>query len=261
MAKYHSFRTVRKSHAVILRQPFIWTKRDRNGKIKEQIKCQYNEDQTTLVMADQVSPDPNRPVEPTPVYIMRGVKNISEEADEALLLQMFQIHPDNVDNGGKVFKHYDVQKEELLQLEAFEKADNAKELLRKADDNLVRAAAVWFLGNKYLSSDISTNKMKLQLRQSIDLNVEVPGSNGQDFVDAFTSFMKDKGNDEKLLAALALEKNILEIVAGRKLVWTASGEPCYVGSQASEVVKEFATWLKNDKEGRDVAKQISEKLK
>ena len=251
MSKYHSFRTVRKSHAVILRQPFIWTKKNKSGKIIEQVKCQYNEEQTTLVMSEQVSPDPNRPVEPTPIYIMRGVKNISDDASEKLLLEAFQAHPDNVANGGKVFKEYNVEKEELLQLEAFKKADDAKSLLNEANDNLVRAAAVWFLGNKYLSSDIGVNKMKLMIRQSIDLNVEVPGSDGQSFVEAFTSFMKDKSNDEKLLAALALEKGILEIVAGRKIVWSASGESCYIGSQASEVVKELATWMKNErKDGR-----------
>lgn len=260
--KYYSFRTVGKTHAVIVRQPFIATEYYSSGKnkgqIKRQVKCQYNEMQTTIEMDSQVSPDPNLPVTPTPVFIMRGVKNISEE--EPLLLEMFRRHPDNIANGGRKFKEYDVEREELLQVKEYEMADRCKVLLGEADDTLIRSAAVWFLGNKYLSKDVGINKMKLDLRNAIDMNLEVAGTDGRGFVSLFKQFMEDKSNDEKLMVSIALHREILKIVAGKKICWTDSGDPVFIGSHAKDVVKEFATWLKTDKEGRDVAKLIAEKI-
>ena len=53
----------------------------------------------------------------------------------------------------------------------------------------------------------------------------------------------------------------IDIVGGKKICWMDSGDSIFIGSQANEVVKEFATWLKSDKEGRETAKILSDKIK
>jgi len=259
MSEYKSFRTTRKTHAVILRQPFIAV--ENKGKENERrYRAQYAEGQTTLEIENQFTGNPNKPhPDPTPIYITKGFKNLSVE-ENPLMLKAFEVHPDNVANGGRLFKEFDIKKEELLEIEAFEKEDEAKGKLKKASPTLIRAAAVWFLGQKYLDQNISTNKCKLVLRNAIEANAEVAGGSGNLFVDSFIAFMKEKDNEEKLLVAVAIEKGIIRIVAKKKIVWAQSGEAVFNGSQAQEVIREFAMWLKNDKEGREVSKLLSQKV-
>ena len=95
--------------------------------------------------------------------IIDGDIDISEVS--VRLKELMDKHPDNVANGGNLFKFLDIEAEELYEIKQYEATDLAKSSLSKADDNTIMAVAVWFLGNGSLTRRISKLKIALRLIQ------------------------------------------------------------------------------------------------
>ncbi len=247
------FKTLKKSHAVIVQQPIAYYERKANGEVKRKRQIQYVEDLETVFVDEQRKLVDNP--KPTPIYITRSSLRIPD--DNLPMIKLLTIHPHNEANGGKLFKLIDVKKDELYEINAFEKLDKARATLGNADDNLIRAVAAWFLGSNYISQRIP--KLKIILRKKLEMNLKLTDGKTL-FVNAFNEFMNEKNNQEKLMVTLALSKDIIKILDGKTIAWGNSDEPIYTGTQPEYIVREFSGWVKNDEEGRNVLKLIAEKI-
>ena len=251
------FVALNKVNALIIQQPITVTERYTRGTNSGQVKgireIQYVPNLSTIYVDEQKKLVEKPKIEP--IYLRR--KPLSIPDTEINKIAFLRAHPDNEANGGKVFKELDVQKEDALQLEAFEKLDKAKMRLTEADDTLVRAISAWFLKPSYIHMDI--NRVKLALRNKLEENPKM--NDGTSFVDSFTKFVDSKNNEEKLLTVMCIEKNVIKIVDGKKIAWADTNEIIFAGSQSQDVLDEFCLWLKNDKDGRMVTSALTEKVK
>ena len=254
------FKTLKKSHAVIVQQPIAYYERYKTdgktwkkGEVKRKRQIQYVEDLETIFVDEQMKLV-NNP-KPTPIYITKGSLRVPD--DNLPKIKLLTIHPHNEANGGSLFKLINVKKDELYQIQEYETLDKAREALGKADDNLIRAVAAWFLGTDYISKRIP--KLKIILRRKLEMNLKLTDGKTL-FVNAFLKFVNEKDNQEKLMVTLALSKGVIKILDGKTIAWGNSDEPIYVGSQAEYIVRECSVWLKNDEEGRNVLKLIAEKI-
>lgn len=250
------FVALNKVHALIVQQPITITERFTKGANSGQVKAireiQYVPNLSTIYVDEQKKLTDKPRIEP--IYMRR--KPLSIPDNEINKIAFMRAHPDNQANGGKVFKELDVEKEDTLQLEAFEKLDKAKVKLSEADDNLVRAIAAWFLKPSYIH--MHPNRVKLALRNKLDENPKL--NDGTSFVDSFTKFVESKNNEEKLLTVMCIEKGIIRIVDGKKISWADTNEVIFSGSQAQDVLEEFCLWLKSDKDGRATTSVLTDKV-
>lgn len=242
-----SFKTVDKTTHYILQNPSTYTERDKNGKVVKIIPIQYTEGIPTIIASEQKKSYPG--IEPTSIYIKNGIHNVSE--DNIYLVEFMRKTKDNQANGGKVIQEIDVEKDEIYQLESYEKLDDARNHVRNADDNETRAMAMWFMGHEYIKEPL--NKIKIALRKRVEADPK--------FVDEINAFAKEKTSDEKLLITLAINNDIIAIRDGRKVVWAESNETIFMGSQSGDIQRDMSVWLKTDEEGRQYAKLIAEKIK
>jgi len=253
---YVHFVALNKVNALIIKQPITVTERITRGANTGQVKAireiQYVPNLNTIYTEEQKKLTPKPEIEP--IYLRR--KPLSIPDTEINKIAFMRAHPDNEANGGKVFKELDVTKEDTLQLEAFEKIDKAKSTLYTASETLIRAISAWFLKPSYIHMEI--NRVKLAIRNKLDENPKL--SNGKEFVDVFNEFIESKNNEEKLLTVLCIEKGIIRISDGKKIVWADSDELIFVGSQVNDVLDEFCMWLKNDKDGRLVTATLTDKV-
>lgn len=246
------FKTLKKTHAVIIEQPSTYYEKDKKGKVVRKRQIQYVAELDTIFVDEQRQQMENP--KSSPIYITRSILKV--EDDNRPLLEFMEKHSDNEANGGRVFKLMDIEKEEIYEVERFESMDKARSLLSEANDTLVRAIAVWFLGTSHIDQRIP--KLKITLRNKLDMNLKLADGK-TDFATALIDFINDKNSDEKLLITVALKENIIKIVNGKSIAWEGD-EVIYIGSQAGNVVQEFAVWAKNDEEGRSVLKIITEKI-
>lgn len=253
-------KTLKRSHAVIVQQPIAYYEKYKTdgktwkkGQVKRKRQIQYVEDLETIFVDEQRKLVDNP--KPTPIYITRSSLRIPD--DNLPMIELLSIHPHNEANGGSLFKFINVEKDELYQIEEFEALDKAREALGKADNNLIRAVAAWFLGTDYISHRIP--KLKITLRRKLEMNLKLTDGKTL-FVNAFNEFINEKNNQEKLMVTLALSEDVIKILDGKTVAWGNSDDPIYTGSQAEYIVREFSVWVKNDEEGRNVLKLIAEKL-
>lgn len=246
------FRAAKKFNRVLITNPCILTERYQSGqnkgkvKSKRQIQFAYGFD--TLDPAEQRKIDPN--VKPASLRLDFKRKEIIKFPEEDIwLIQFLRQCQDNTDNGGKIFREVDVEKEKEYQLEAFKKYDEAIAIVMKADNNTSRAMAMWLLSPAKMKLPVSDIKIELRTRCQTE-----------DFQDKVIAFNNEKSNNEKLLIAVALEKEVIQLIEGRKFAWS-DGEMIYVASQAKDAIREFSLWLNNDEEGREYAKVIASKTK
>lgn len=246
-----SFITLKKRRGtLILRNPVTvyekYASGKNKGKTKKKRQIRYCPDLHSIYVDEQREMSDN----PTPeaVYIAKGIKHVEEE--NVSLIEFLRIHPDNVANGGNLFKELDVAKEEEFEIARFEALDKARNFIMTSDENVVRSAAVWFLGVSYIKT--SFNRLKAILRTKCE--------NDEKFVTSLNKYAEEKNNDEKLMVTLAITEGVIEVKDGRKIVWSDSGHPVFVAAQAKDVIVDFATWLKNDAEGRETMKLIVDKL-
>tara|TARA_R100000781_G_scaffold113283_1_gene81467 strand:+ start:2184 stop:2963 length:780 start_codon:yes stop_codon:yes gene_type:complete len=250
------FRTLKKHNVIIVKNPFIYTEKYKSGpnigKAKKKRQVRYVEHLDSIFMDEQITIDPK--AEATPVYIKKGVKLV--EDDNTQLAEFLRIHNDNELNGGRIFKEVDVEKEELYEIEKYEAVDSAKANIMKADDNTLRAAAVFFLNPSYIDKSPST--LKIKLRQNVEITTNP--TDKESFVSKINAFFAEKNNNEKLLTTIALNENIIKIVNGKKIAWDDSNEVIYVAGQTKDVIQDFAVWLKTDEEGRQMLSVLSDKI-
>jgi hypothetical protein len=249
-----NFRTLKPQRAaVIVQQPIVYYQRNSKGKTTKKRHIQYVEDLETIFVDEQRKLVDNP--KPSPIYIAKGVLKIDD--DNLPMLELMSKHPHNQANGGTLFRLVDVEKDDLYEVKQSEKIDKARASLIDMDDNLIRAVAAWFLGHSFISKSIL--KLKKTLRSKLEMNFKL--TDGKTFfVDAFTEFIEEKNNEEKLMVMLAIQKGIITIINGKTVAWGNSDEPIYNGSQPNYIVREFSVWVKNDEEGRNVLKLIAEKI-
>lgn len=245
-----TFKTVKKSNVVIVQQPVVYYERYTSGanvgKVKRKRMIQYVEDLDTIFVDEQRKVVDNP--KPTPIYINKS--NLMIEDDNVTKIELMTIHPHNTANGGTLFFLLDVDKEEVLELGNYKTTHEAVSLILEANDNEVRAVAIWFLGKAFLNK--TPSKIKIVLKQKIEGNIE--------FAKEVISFLNEKNNEEKLLVTLALNENIIRIAEGKKIVWDKSNEVIFIGTQPNDVIREFSVWIKNDEEGRLTLKALTDKL-
>lgn len=251
------FRTLKKHNVLIVKHPFIYTEKYKaganKGKMKSKRQVQYVEHLDSIYVDEQKKIEPN-PI-PTPVYIKKMV--ISVEDDNPQLAEMLRLHPDNKANGGHIWKEVDVESEELYEIQKFEALDEARRHIMKADENTLRAAAVFFMNPNYINKTPST--IKIKLREVAEMST-TKQENPTEFVDKLNTFFNSDSNEEKLTTTLAINESIIKIMGGKKVVWADSEETIYIAGQPKDTIPDFAVWLKTDKEGRQTLSTILSKL-
>lgn len=252
-----SFVTIKKHHALIVQQPVIYYEKYKQGankgKVKKKRQIQYCEDLDTIFVDEQRKLT-DKP-EVTPIFITKSILTIDN--DNVPYITLMRSHPDNTDNGGALWRELDIEKEEAFEIAQYEALDKARSMLMSADDNLIRTVAIWFLGTSYAYKRI--NELKKIIRTKLDMNLKMADKQ-RHFVDVFIDFCEDKNNDEKLMVSMCMDKNLIKIADGKKVVWYDTEEVIFNGSQPHDVIKEFSFWLKNDEEGRTNSKILIEKL-
>jgi hypothetical protein len=249
------FKTVKSANIVIIQQPATYLERypDNNkqgkaGKVKRKRQIQYVEYLDTIFVDEQKSQDQDLKI--SPVYLAKK-GSIKVDNDNITLIKFLTLHPDNIANGGKLFKLVNVAKDEEFEIESYEKLIEAEGSILGANDNLLRVISVWFLGNSYLNERASKLKKILILKAKNDNN----------FVDNLNKFIDDKNNEEKLTVTIALKEDIVKLVGGKTIAWSDTGAVIFNGSQATDVIKEYAIWVQNDEEGRAHLKALMGKMK
>lgn len=253
-----TFVTTSKRHAVIVQQPATFYEKFKTGAKKGQVKAkkqiQYVEHLSTIFVEEQKRIEENPRI--TPIYLTS--KPLHVEIENITKIELLRSHPDNVANGGKIFKEFIADKEELLELQSFEASDKAKHSLMNADDNLIRTIAVWYLAPSYAYKTVQS--LKLILRKKLEMNLQMANSK-ESFVESFNKFIESKNHDEKLMITMCLSEKIIKIADGKKVAWVDGGEIIFNGAKQDDVIKDLATWMKNDEEGRQVASVLADKLK
>jgi hypothetical protein len=244
------FKTLEKTNVVMLKNPskrkLLVKTGPTAGKVKQIQPIMYCKDYDTIIIEELRKIDPD--VKPTSLSTRKGTFRVQE--DDIYLLDYLRSSEQNAANGGRIFQEIDVKKEEAFQLDGYASYDKAISAVMGADADQARALALTFISPAAVH--YSLQKIKLDLRRQL-------GSSDK-LVEKVNSFMDDKIASERLLIATALTENIISLVEGRKFVWTDSNETFYTSSQSSVAADELALWLKNDKEGRQYLKSISEKV-
>ena len=166
------------------------------------------------------------------------------------LFQAFELVKEKAFNWALDHVSNQMPEEEKLEIQKYENLDKARTMVMNSSSAEVKSMAVWFLGTQYLSK--TPEKLKITLRHACE--------NSEKMALKIIDFANDKNNDEKLITVIAIEKGIIKIDNGKRVVWADSEEPIFIGSQANDLIKDFSTWLKTDEEGRQNLKLIADKL-
>lgn len=254
-----SFITTKKRHVVIVKQPALHIVRDKSGKVTSRKQIQYNSKYDTIDLEEQRKFDKN--VQPDKLYIKNGIVHIDE--DDIHLLDFFRKTNQNQANWDgstpTIFRELDVKSEALYELSKYEAFDEANQNVMKADDNLIRAIVIWFLQPHLLKSK-TVAQLKGILRAKIESNKSKKPDQEGNFITDLNKFVKDDDNEHKLLVALALDYNILTNLS-KEMAWSDTKEVIFKSPQSEDLIRSFSYWLKNDEEGRIVAKSIATKVK
>jgi hypothetical protein len=243
------FKTLAKSNVVFLKNPskkreFHLSGGDK-GKVKKITNIQYSEGAESIITEEIKKIDPTATT--TPLFTKNGTFRVSDE--NPILLEFLRATEQNEANGGDLFKEVNVKEDEEFEVQAFEAYDSAINAVMGASYNEVRALALEFISPSAVT--FSIQKIKIDLRKRLGRE--------QHLVDGINEFMGAKISEEKLLVAIALKEEIISIEEGRKVRWTG-GELFFTASQSKDINTELSLWLKNDTEGRQYLKAISDKL-
>lgn len=248
-----SFKTLSKHKVLMIKQPFIINEKDKNGKIKARRQIQYVEHLDSIYVDEQHKIEPK--ATPTRIRINNGI--ITVEDEDPRKIEVLRKYPDNVSNGGNLFKELDVANEELYEIQKYEKMDRARKNIMESEENSVRAAAVFFLNPKYLHKTFATIKIRLrEAAEAISQKAEDPTN----FIDNINAFFAEKNNSEKLTAVVAIHEGIIKIMNGKNIAWADSEEKIFIAAQQKDVIQDFAVWMKSDKEGRQILSVLADKI-
>lgn len=252
-----SFKTIKKHNVVIVKQPFLVNVYNKaKGQARKVIgkkKVQYVEDSDSIYVDDQLKINPD--AKKTSIKIRNGIINVDD--DNPRLIEVLRASPQNVANGGLLYKELDVAKEELYELEKLEKLDEARANITKANENTLRAAAVFYLNPNYINKTPSTIKLKLRANAEA---VSQKTNDTTNFIDDLNNFFSSKNNNEKLTTVIAIKEGIIAIKDGKKMAWADSGEVIFISGQAKDVIKDFSVWLKSHEEGRQTLSALADKI-
>jgi hypothetical protein len=245
--------TLKKSRACNLPQNVTvtteTTKQGVKGVIKKRRIIRYVETLDSIFVDEQDKVDPN--AKQTNKAFIKGILRVDEE--DHVLIKYIETLPHNIANGGKMFKEYIIDEEDKFEIERYNRIVKASSVLMEAEENLVRAFGVEFIGA--MSLGYTNNKIKMAIRPLIDAD-----SDG--FIERFMKFSKSNMINEKIALAIALNLSILEIHNGKNIRWAIDGrETIYAGTQAGSVMDEVAAWFKTDKEGQTTLASVAKKIK
>lgn len=244
------FKTIQKTNVVFLENPSkrrILQKSGANiGKVKQIQPIMFCKDHDTIIVEELKKIDAT--LKPTSLSTRKGTFRVQE--DDIYLLEYLRASAQNEANGGKLFKEIDVAQEDAFQLEGYAAFDKAINAVMQADKAQAKALALTFISPSAVHN--SVQNIKLSLRRSLALDDKL--------VEKVNNFMDEKISEERLLIATALTGKIIALHEGRKFLWAQSKEVFYTASQAGAAVDELALWLKNDKEGRQYLKALSDKV-
>lgn len=249
--------TLSKKRAVTLPQNVIITelveksagpgKPRTSQKVRRTIR--YVENLDTIYVDEQKKIDPE--AKQTNIAINKGILKVDE--DNHVLIKYLEKLPQNIINGGNLFKELILDEEDAFELERYKRITGANEILASADEKTTRAIGLEFLGQSALGK--TPTKIKLLIRPLID-------QDKNDFIERFVKFSKSKLIDEKIILAIALHNEVLKIHEGKSIKWGIDGqETVFVGSQSGSLLDEAATWFNVDADGRTVLASVAKKIK
>jgi len=247
--------TLNKSRACNLPQNVTVTtetypKGDKRSKpIKKRRMIRYVESLDSIYVDEQDKVDPS--AKQSNIAFVKGILKI--DSRNHVLIEYIEALPHNKSNGGKMFKEHIIDEEDRFEIERYNRIVKASSVLMEAEENLIRAFGVEFIGANSLGYTI--NKIKMTIRPLIDND-----SNG--FIERFMKFSKSDLVNEKIALALALNLSILEIHNGKNIRWAIDGrETIFSGTQAGSVMDEISSWFKIDKEGQTTLASVAKKIK
>ena len=97
----------------------------------------------------------------------------------------------------------------------------------------------------------SANKLRISLKERCDVDIDLAKN--------IIKFNNESLSQEKLLIATLIEKDIIHL-QGKRFIWADSEELIFVAPQASNATNDFALWLKNDSEGREIQSIFTDKV-
>jgi hypothetical protein len=228
------------------------------GSKKKQKKrriIRYVDSMDTIYVDEQDKIDPN--AKQSNKAFIRGLLKV--DPDDHVLVKYLEKLPMNKANGGQLFKELIIDEEDKYEIERFKRITDAQSILTKADDKLIRAIGIEFIGQGAIG--LTTTKIMMKVRPLIEQD-RVDPETKKSFIDRFTKFSKSKDIDEKLMLSMALQEGILKIHNGKSIKWGIDGEEViFTGSQAGSVLDEVSSWFKIDKEGQTTLATIAKKLK
>lgn len=164
------------------------------------------------------------------------------------LQHFLDIHPDNLDNGGRWFyedRPEDTAKEEV---QAIELELEALLLVKDSDIDTIEAILRDHIGN-----EVSTMKSDILKREAMILAKEQP----QLFIDLYNDDMLAMRN----VVYKAIDYSIIEVSnKGRSIVWIDNGKHILTVPFGEDLIDYVAGWLTTD-EGVEVLNTITKKLK
>ena len=151
MAKITYVNLKKRKGTTIVRQPINVTEDVQIGNTKKTTRkkrfIQYVANLDTIYVDEQIKILGSKP-SPDPIYIVKGKLDVEE--DNTSLVKFMNIHSDNKENGGNEFRKLDVEKEDLFEVQQYEKTSKVQSAIMEADEKLARSIGVWFFGIKYL---------------------------------------------------------------------------------------------------------------
>ncbi|MFK5981441.1 MAG: hypothetical protein QM499_00890 [Flavobacteriaceae bacterium] len=246
------FETVLKTNVVMLKNPskrklfYPPSNKSKAGKVRKIEPIMYSKEYDTIIVKELKEIDAD--VKPTSLSTRKGQFRVQE--DDIYLLEYLRGSEQNVANGGKMFREVDVQKEEAFQLDGYAAYDKAIYAVMNADNEQAKSLAMTFISPTAVNK--SVQKIKLELRRML--------GSSDDLVTKVNNYLDANIAEERLLIATAMDENIFSLVGGRKFTWEQTKEVFFVASQSAIASDELALWLKNDDEGRQYLKSITEKV-
>jgi len=243
------FKTLSKSRAVIIKQNAQYlqkgTGKDKDKVVKKRL-IRYVEDASSIYVDEQNIVD--KDMQASVLIINNGKMTVRD--DNPTLLEFLRAHPDNLANGGDIFKELDVENEAIFEIQNYEITDEAVSYAMKGSETEVMGAAIWLFNPSYIHKKIYD--VRLALRQRIQADIV--------FAKLVNEYFAEKNNDEKQIITLALSNKVIGMSNGKDIVWYGTDNKIFSGSQANDVIKEMSLWVVNDEEGRTTIKAISQKL-
>lgn len=248
MAKI-TFRTTTPKKAYILSQPIGVFQG--SGKARKKRQLQYREESSSIWKDQQLKEDPKWD-SPTTV-IFKNSHIVVDDQAYSNLVEMLRKHPYNKannDTNRNDFYEVDIEHDELYEIEKLKVYDKAISIINNSDEKTIMAMANFLISPQRMYKRVSSNTLELRKRCNSDIN----------FAKDLINFNERGDSDQKLLTTLALDNKVIKIKNGKKIA-LQNDEVLFSASSGKDVLNEFALFLKNEEEGREIAAMLSKRIK